>query len=148
MATNLLDTGKWLRYSGDCVYSTVSSKYLLDPRWSPIFLGVQDYWFQGSEEVEDQISLRFLTTPSTFCIISLLRPTNGHLVVNKRVPVLPGDEIFLLKQDVSGSHQGRSSGLPWLIHESTGQLVINVSEDDLLGTDYAWAFEVRYKGDR
>src|ERR1700683_3971800 len=141
MATNLLDTGKWLRYSGDCVYSTVSSKYLLDRRWSPIFLGVQDYWFQGSEEVEDQISLRFLTTPSTFCIISLLRPTNGHLVVNKRVPVLPGDQFFLLKpssimEDASASRQGHSLSLPWLVDESTGQLVVSVSESDLAGTEH------------
>ena len=93
-----------------------------------------------------------MTTPSTFCIVSLLRPANGYLLVTKKVPVLLGDEIVLLKpslimDDPSASRQGESGGLPWFIQESTGHLIINVSESDLVGTDYAWAFEVRYKND-
>ena len=27
MATNLLDAGRWLKYSGDCIYGTVSPIY-------------------------------------------------------------------------------------------------------------------------
>ena len=92
----------------------------------------------------------FMNRPSTFCIASLLRPSNGRLVVNKRVPVLTGDEIFLLKPsnvigDSSTPHLHHSPSLPWFIHETTRQLIINVSEHDLAGIDYAWAFEIRYK---
>jgi alpha-L-fucosidase len=132
MVKNLLDAGEWLKYSGDCVYGT-------------------DYWFPGSEYITPETSLRFLTTPNTFCIIALSYPSNGQLIVNKRLPILPGDEIVLLSPYTSGRNPDRQSsdpaiGLPWSIDDSTGHLVVNVSKSDLDGINHAWAFQVRYKG--
>ncbi|KII95420.1 glycoside hydrolase family 29 protein [Plicaturopsis crispa FD-325 SS-3] len=121
MANNLLDAGEWLKYAGDCVYST-------------------DYWYQTSQNSEpEDTPVRFLTTPNTFCIVALSKPGNGQLVVSERLPVLPGDEIFLL-----GPHNG--SSLPWSFNDDATQLTINVSESDLDAVDYAWAFQVRYSG--
>jgi len=128
MVTNLLDAGRWLKYSGDCVYGT-------------------DYWFQGSQDTTGNV--RFLTTSNTFCIVAFSRPTNGQLVVNKRLPILPGDEIVLLSpntasQNADRPRSGGAIGLPWSVDDSTGQLVIDVSESDLGEVEYAWAFQVRY----
>jgi len=127
--TNLLNAGKWLKYSGSCVYNT-------------------DYWFQGSQDTSGEIPLRFVGTSSTFCIIALSRPTGGQLVVNKRVPLLPGDEIRILRPGSHGEDASRSVVLPWSIDESTGELKIGVSDANLAGIDYAWAFEVQYRSDR
>ncbi|KDQ18267.1 glycoside hydrolase family 29 protein [Botryobasidium botryosum FD-172 SS1] len=73
MVDRLLEVGKWLAHSGECIYGT-------------------DYFFLGAESGD----IRFTRTPTTFCIIALSRPQNGMLVVQKSVPVLPGDEIELL----------------------------------------------------
>lgn len=100
----------------------------------------QDYWYQTSQNSEpEDTPVRFLTTPDTFCIVALSKPGNGQLVVSERLPVLPGDEIFLL-----GPHNG--SSLPWSFNDDATQLTINVSESDLDAVDYAWAFQVRYSG--
>jgi alpha-L-fucosidase len=77
------------------------------------------------------------------------RPTNGQLVVNKRLPILPGDEIVLLSPNTASQNADRSRsdnaiGLPWSVDDSTGQLVVNVSDSDMIGIEYAWAFQVRY----
>jgi len=111
-----------------------------DLRW-------QDYWFQGPQDTSGDI--RFLTTPRTFCIITLSRPTNGQLVVNKRLPILQGDKIVLLSPSITSHKADRSKsdnakGLPWSL-DSSGRLLINVSESDLSGMEYAWAFQVRYR---
>jgi len=131
MAKNLKDAGRWLRHSGDCVYGT-------------------DYWFPGSQDITGDVSVRFLTTPDTFCIISFSRPTNGQLVVNKRLPILTGDKIVLLAPSTPSLDADRpmlndTVGLPWSIDDSTGQLVINVSERHLSEVEYAWAFQVQYR---
>jgi hypothetical protein len=111
-----------------------------DLRW-------QDYWFQGPQDTSGDI--RFLTTPRAFCIIAFSRPTNGQLVINKRLPILPGDKIVLLSPSIASHNADRSrsdsaTGLPWSL-DSSGRLVVNVSESDLSGIEYAWAFQVRYR---
>src|SRR5882762_11522318 len=111
MVTNLLDAGRWLKYSGDCVYGTVSSSTFVPIITCPHtnMITRQDYWFQGSQDITGDISVRFLTTPSTFCIVALSRPMNGQLVINKRLPILPGDEIVLLRPYVSGPNFNHQS---------------------------------------
>lgn len=52
---------------------------------------------------------------------------------------MQGDTIYLL-----GSGNA-FEGLPWSMDAITGQLIIDVSDVDILGTDHAWAFEVRFK---
>jgi alpha-L-fucosidase len=135
MTKNLLDAGAWLKYAGNCVYAT-------------------DYWFQGSEDINQphgHSPVRFLLTPKAFCIVSFTQPLNGQLVINKRVPVLPGDKIVLLSPAPGITSSGNLSpgldsivGLPWSIDESSGQLVVNVSESDVASVKYAWAFQVLY----
>ncbi|KAG8897839.1 hypothetical protein FRB99_007882 [Tulasnella sp. 403] len=69
----MLDVGKWLKHSGDCVYGT-------------------KYFFPGAEHHD----LRFTQTDSTFCIISFEKPQDGQLRVGRDVPVMNGDKISLL----------------------------------------------------
>ncbi|KAJ6592674.1 glycoside hydrolase family 29 protein [Mycena capillaripes] len=124
MMEGLLDTGAWLEYSGSCVYDT-------------------NYWFPGSQDATppaDAPAVRFLTTPTTFCIVAFTPPPNGQLVVNKRVPLLPGDTLRLLTP--RGSVE-----VPWAVNASTGQLVVDVSAEDLADGRFAWAFEGRYRVD-
>jgi alpha-L-fucosidase len=107
----------------------------------------QDYWFQGPQDTSGDI--RFLTTPHAFCIVTFSRPTNGQLVINKRLPILPGDKIVLLNPSIARHKADRSrsdsaTGLPWSLDPS-GQLTVNVSESDLSGIEYAWAFQVQYR---
>ncbi|KAK0448931.1 glycoside hydrolase family 29 protein, partial [Desarmillaria tabescens] len=116
MRTNLLDTGRWLKYSGRCVYDT-------------------KFWFQGSQDTRSTSDVRFLTTPTTFCIVVFSRPENGKIVIEKRLPLLPGDEMVLL---------GPDSDIPanWSMDVASGHLTIDVAKIDIF--EYAWAFEVRY----
>lgn len=106
---------------------------------------LQNYWFQGSQYTTSDVDVRFLTTPNTFCIVAFSRPTNGQLIIDKRLPILPQDKIFLLSPQVADRSQSSAmQGLPWTIDETTGQLTVNVSESYLNEVEYAWAFEVRY----
>ncbi|KAJ7731632.1 glycoside hydrolase family 29 protein [Mycena metata] len=123
MMEGLLDTGAWLNYSGSCVYET-------------------NYWFPGSQDASPPPgapAVRFLATPTTFCIVSFAPPAAGQLVINKRVPLLQGDTLRLLTQ------RGGVT-VPWAINATTGQLVVDVSgaEDDLADGRFAWAFEAEY----
>jgi alpha-L-fucosidase len=104
----------------------------------------QDYWFQGSEDITG--NFRFLTTQDTFCIVAFSRPTDGQLVVSKRLPIVTGDKIVLLSPNTA-SDRSRSEdamGLPWSVDDPTGKLVINVSESQLNRVEHAWAFQVQY----
>ncbi|KAG9016112.1 hypothetical protein FRB93_011586 [Tulasnella sp. JGI-2019a] len=88
MVDRVLEVGRWLKHSGDCIYGT-------------------RYFFLGAEHR----SLRFTQTPKTFCIISLERPINGTLDVHRLVPVIGGDSISLLGggkagQDLKWKHNG------------------------------------------
>ncbi|KAJ6631221.1 glycoside hydrolase family 29 protein [Mycena sp. CBHHK59/15] len=122
MMDNLLDAGAWLDYAGDCVYDT-------------------EYWFPGSQDpypAPGTLASRFVTTPSTFCIVAFSAPVGGKVTVNKRLPVLPGDEIVLLRP------KAPSAALKWNVDGKTGRLVINVPESDVKAVEHAWAFQVKY----
>ncbi|KAJ7609992.1 glycoside hydrolase family 29 protein [Mycena polygramma] len=122
MMEGLLDTGAWLNYSGSCVYDT-------------------HYWFPGSQDANppaDAPAVRFLTTPTTFCIVAFAPPTNGRLVVNKRVPLLPGDALRLL------TPRGGVE-VSWAVDARTGQLVVDVADGDVADGRFAWAFEATYR---
>ncbi|KAG8928894.1 hypothetical protein FRC01_005210 [Tulasnella sp. 417] len=110
----MLDVGKWLKHSGECVYGT-------------------KYFFPGAEHGP----LRFTQTETTFCIISLIRPENGKLVVGRDVPILKGDKISLL----GGGDAGED--LNWRV-EDGGKLVVDVPKKALDKVDLAWAFKVEY----
>ncbi|KAJ7853737.1 glycoside hydrolase family 29 protein [Mycena leptocephala] len=121
MMNNLLDAGAWLDYAGDC-----------------------EYWFPGSEDPNPQAgtdAARFTTTPTTFCVVAFSRPEDGKVTINKRLPVMAGDEIVFLHP------QGPSAPLTWNVDQKSGRLAINVPESEVSTVDYAWAFQVQYKID-
>lgn len=113
MIDRLQEVGKWLAHSGECIYGT-------------------DYSFLGAESGE----VRFTTTATSFCMISLVRPENGLLVIERAVPVLPGDEISLL----GGGEEGER--LAWWRHDE--KLVVQVAEEVLDRVSWAWAFRVTF----
>ncbi|KAJ7073184.1 glycoside hydrolase family 29 protein [Mycena amicta] len=127
MMQNLLDTGSWLNYSGSCVYDT-------------------DYWFQGAQDASPlpgAPAVRFLTTPETFCIVAFSLPASGILEINKRVPLLPGDELALLTG-------GGRMVVPWAYRDTASGdgLVVVLTGEDLRAVleegRFAWAFEAKY----
>ncbi|KAG6332762.1 hypothetical protein ID866_6327 [Astraeus odoratus] len=135
MVNNLLDAGRWLKYGGKCVYAT-------------------DYWYQAFQDVPGTV--RFLTTPRTFCIVSFEKPTGGKLVVDADgvvLPLRPGDIIKLLMPETPGTLVSNdagpdiayelSSGLHWNLDDD-GVLTIHVPEVLVNMVEYAWAFEVSY----
>ncbi|KIM58478.1 glycoside hydrolase family 29 protein [Scleroderma citrinum Foug A] len=133
MAENLLDAGKWLKYAGQCVYET-------------------DYWYQTFQDVSG--SVRFLTTPRTFCIIAFEKPSGGKLVVDAGgvvLPIRPGDTIRLLQPNSPPSlvlngpraDPQEAGGLDWNLDDE-GVLTIYVPETQVETVEYAWAFEVAY----
>ncbi|KDQ56343.1 glycoside hydrolase family 29 protein [Jaapia argillacea MUCL 33604] len=119
MVDNLLAAGQWLNQSGDCVYAT-------------------DYWFRGAQEALNS-SLRFLTTPTTFCVVSFGPPQNNQLAVNAQLPILSTDEIVYL-----GAVDGTQPVVPWQVGPSGIMLDTSGISLDTLGGAEAWAFQVRY----
>ncbi|KAJ6590514.1 glycoside hydrolase family 29 protein [Mycena vulgaris] len=123
MMENLLDAGAWLDYAGQCVYDT-------------------EYWFSGSQDPNPEpgtMAPRFTTTPTTFCIVAFSQPVGGKVTINKRLPVIAGDDIVFLRPG------GPSPPLTWSLDEDTGRLVIEVPESEVEAVKYAWAFQVQYK---
>ncbi|KAF9026154.1 glycoside hydrolase family 29 protein [Hymenopellis radicata] len=121
MVTGLLGAGEWLKYAGDCVYDT-------------------RFWFPGSQDQgTSNKPARFTTTPKTFCIMSFTAPTNGHVVINQRVPIIDGDEILLL------TPSNAQISLPWTVEDASGSLDIDVSGADLAEIEHVWAFQVVYQ---
>ncbi|KAJ7637069.1 glycoside hydrolase family 29 protein [Roridomyces roridus] len=117
---NLLDAGSWLKYAGGCVYDT-------------------EYWFSGSQDPnpeQDTLPARFTTTPTTFCIVAFSQPVGGKVTINKRLPILDGDSIVLLRP------QGPSAPLTWNVDAT--KLVIDVAESEVAQVEFAWAFQVNY----
>ncbi|KAK0448928.1 glycoside hydrolase family 29 protein, partial [Desarmillaria tabescens] len=122
MQTGLLGAGDWLKYAGECVYDT-------------------NYWFPGSQDIYAPIEstpARFTATPNTFCIITFVAPTNGQLAVNQRLPILPGDEVYLLNPS------SPFGPLPWTVNGTTGNFFVDISGADLEAIQHAWAFQVRF----
>ncbi|KAG8695553.1 hypothetical protein FRC09_009085 [Ceratobasidium sp. 395] len=112
MVERLVDVGKWLKHSGSCVFDTT-------------------YSFPGAELG----SLRFTATPTCFCIVSFDRPTDSLLVVDRPVPILPGDTITMLGAENVGP-------LAWSYRD--GKLAVVVPDEALESVQYAWAFKVAY----
>ncbi|KAJ7627477.1 glycoside hydrolase family 29 protein [Roridomyces roridus] len=125
MMQGLLDTGAWLNYSGSCIYDT-------------------NYWFQSSQDANPEAgtpAIRFTTTPETFCIIAFGVPADGELVINKRLPLLPGDTLSLLTPGAVRVE------IPWMADAASGRFVANVSVAEASGGRFAWAFEAGYRMD-
>jgi alpha-L-fucosidase len=85
----------------------------------------------------DEGDLRFTRTLNTTCIISLSRPKDNVLVVDRPLPIMKGDTINLL-----GAPQN-DGGLKWSQHE--GRLAIQVSEQEVDAVQNAWAFQIIHK---
>ncbi|KIK60972.1 glycoside hydrolase family 29 protein [Collybiopsis luxurians FD-317 M1] len=122
MTENLLAAGSWLDFAGECVYDT-------------------EFWFQTSQDPNPPSGLapaRFTTTPDTFCIVAFDEPTNGQLVIHKRLPLLPGDDIVLLTPN------GNQTPLAWST-DSSGNLIVNVSSAELSQVQFAWPFRATYR---
>jgi alpha-L-fucosidase len=115
MTTPLLETGKWLAYSGEAIYST-------------------KYWPIQPADTEN--NLRFTTTPGAFYIIALSRPSGGVVKTSAPVPILKGDVVTLLG--------GSGRALNWSAVEGGRGLVIEVGEDEVGMVESAWAFKVQY----
>ncbi|KAJ7236172.1 glycoside hydrolase family 29 protein [Mycena rebaudengoi] len=123
MVEGLLDAGAWLDHSGECIYDS-------------------EYWFQGSQDPNPRAGTlppRFLTTPTTFCIVAFSSPVDGKVTISKRLPLLPDDEITLLRPHAP------SAPLKWDVEDKTGKLIIDVPASDSMAVDYAWAFQVKYQ---
>ncbi|KAJ3891702.1 glycoside hydrolase family 29 protein [Lentinula edodes] len=122
MVDNLLAAGSWLEYAGECIYDT-------------------EYWFQTSQDPNPPIGLtpaRFTTTPTTFCVVVFDTPTDDEIIIHKRLPLLPEDKITLLTPSKS------QISLPWST-DSSGNLIVNISESGVKEVQYAWAFRISYQ---
>ncbi|KAB5589392.1 Alpha-L-fucosidase [Ceratobasidium theobromae] len=112
MVERLVKVGKWLGHSGECIYDTT-------------------YSFLGAEVP----SLRFTTTATSFCIILLSKPDNGILVVDRPVPILPGDTITLLGAKTQDP-------LAWSYRDN--KLVVVIPNGAIDGIEHAWAFKINF----
>lgn len=61
------------------------------------------------------------------------------MVINKRLPILEGDQIVLL------GPKGPSSPLTWDVDEQSGRLVVDLPESDVAVIDHAWSLQVQYQ---
>ncbi|KAF5349105.1 hypothetical protein D9756_009517 [Leucocoprinus leucothites] len=124
MANNLLDAGRWIDYAGECVFDT-------------------DFWFQTSQDLtpvnSTEAGVRFTTTPTSFCAIAFNQPTGGELVIQKRLPLLPGDKVFLMHPDPSV----KQTELQWNVTED-GRTTIQVTDEQAQGVRNAWAFQIQF----
>jgi alpha-L-fucosidase len=167
MVERVKEVGKWLEHSGRCIYNTVGFAGII---FATLSHTQQTYSFPGAEEN----NLRFTTTGNTFCIIALTRPETcisssqltsewalpidgiadsnpifqhvlhqNHLqkyeliTVMRTLPILPGDELVLLG--------GTGKPLHW--RRTEGHLEILVPSKEMDRVQYAWAFEIRFRGE-
>jgi alpha-L-fucosidase len=75
----------------------------------------------------------------SLCVIAFDEPSSGQLVIQKRLPILPGDKVFLQHPDATVSQRE----LEWSIGKAGG-LIINVTEDQAKDVRDAWAFKIAY----
>ena len=148
----LLQAGAWLKQSGRCVFDTVGSFYSFLPSLLLMFCTYKQFWFQTPQDIPSPTAsapmpMRFLTTPTTFCIVTFATPSNSTVAINKRLPILEGDEVIYLAPTANGNdaRSGKAS-LPWMMDAETGQTIIDVSavQSEIEEGEFAWAFEVRY----
>ncbi|CAE6426674.1 unnamed protein product [Rhizoctonia solani] len=116
MVERLVEVGKWLDHSGECVFNTT-------------------YTFLGAEAG----SFRFTTTPKSFCMITFSEPQDGLVVVDRPMPILPGDTVTFL-----GDKNAES--LPWSYHN--GKLAVVVPKESVQAVKHAWAFKITYADTR
>ncbi|KAH7325490.1 glycoside hydrolase superfamily [Rhizoctonia solani] len=112
MVERLVEVGAWLDHSGECVFNTT-------------------YTFLGAESG----SFRFTTTPKSFCMITFSEPKEGLLVVDRPVPILPGDTVTFLGDK-------KAESLPWSYHN--GKLAVVIPKEPVKAVKHAWAFKVTY----
>ncbi|KAG8706494.1 hypothetical protein FRC11_008185, partial [Ceratobasidium sp. 423] len=112
MVERLVEVGEWLEHSGECIYNTT-------------------YSFLGAEAG----SFRFTTTPKFFCIIAFSKPQDGWVVIDRSMPILPGDIVTFL-----GDENARP--LAWSYRD--GRFTILVPETLVDTIKHAWAFKITY----
>ncbi|KAG8932212.1 hypothetical protein FRC02_001510 [Tulasnella sp. 418] len=112
MQVRVLEVGKWLKHSGDCVYGTT-------------------YSFPGAELGR----LRFTQTSSRFCIISFDRPRDGYLVIERPIPILKGDRIDLLGAGSSGAD------LKWWTREGKLVIAVSDEAANLVSWAWAFQIQ-------
>lgn len=103
----------------------------------------QDFWFQSSQDQlpgnSTEAPARFTSTPTSLCVIAFNEPSSNQVVVQKRLPLLPGDKIFLLHPNATV----RNTELEWNMGED-GKVTIMVSEEQTKDVRNAWAFQIVY----
>ncbi|CAE6405806.1 unnamed protein product [Rhizoctonia solani] len=112
MVDRLVDVGAWLDHSGECVFNTT-------------------YTFLGAEAGP----FRFTTTPKSFCMIALSEPQDELVVVERPIPVLPGDTVTFLGDK-------SAEPLPWSYRN--GKLAVVVPKKSVKTVKHAWAFKITY----
>ncbi|KAH7096824.1 glycoside hydrolase [Auriculariales sp. MPI-PUGE-AT-0066] len=118
MVERLLEVGQWLKHSGECVYKT-------------------KYYSRGAEAG----TVRFLTTPETFCIVAFERPSDDELVIPRQLPILEGDKIELLGASApSKGEQGHT--VSW--RTDGKNTIITAPKAQWDAVKHAWAFRVTY----
>nr|AOR51729.1 glycoside hydrolase family 29 protein [Phaffia rhodozyma] len=133
MIRNLLQAGRWLETHERAIYDTVP--YPLLPE---LVLPSQN------------INLRFTRTTFSFFIIALMRPTSPVFTIPTRLPILPGDKIYLLSNKRQKSIDKRNGvarelELDWEFGKNEEQVKITVEENDTDEDSLAWVFEIRYQ---
>ncbi|EJT97025.1 glycoside hydrolase [Dacryopinax primogenitus] len=116
MRERLLEVGRWLQHSGECIYNTTYSA--LGPQVG---------------------NVRFTTTPKSFCIISLEKPQGSTLIIpaSRQIPILPKDTVHLLGASMKP--------IPWNI-DHDGSLVLHLNATMVDKVKHAWAFRITYHG--
>ncbi|KAJ1300816.1 hypothetical protein OPQ81_002456 [Rhizoctonia solani] len=112
MVERLVEVGKWLEHSGECIFNTT-------------------YSFLGAEAG----SFRFTKTPKSFCMISFSKPEGNWIVIERPVPILPGDTVTFLGDE-------RARPLTWSYRD--GRLAIIVPKTLVDAVKYAWAFKITF----
>ena len=82
--------------------------------------------------------MRFMTTPDTFCVIALERPSDGTLVVPRLLPIRDGDRIELLGAPVRDA----KDVVTWRVEGAKTYITAPVSRWDAV--QHAWAFQIAY----
>lgn len=72
-------------------------------------------------------------------MIAFSKPSAGEVVVQKRLPLLPDDKVFLLHPNSSIS----TTPLDWVVG-ADGKTTIRVPEQEAEEVRNAWAFRIMY----
>lgn len=118
-------------------------EYWICQGWVGLMQFRQDFWFQTSQDLllagSSRPPARFTRTATTFCVITFDQPTGGEFTVQKRLPLLPGDKIFLMHPDPSIRH----TELQWNVTDG-GKTIVQISDEQVKGVQDAWAFQIQF----